>query len=92
MNYLVKAENITLLKKVYTALHSKLKEIMPGCSPYLHKDINTIMIEQGKFYGQDYSKNTFQEHIYWYIRDDGDLSLLIDTLTGNTLNNTYPIF
>lgn len=93
MNYLVKAATRELLIKLYLQLGEAREEIMgSGCNPLNNKDINTIMIEECLFYGQNYSDFAYKDYIYLFIVDESDLFIVLSKLHIDTLNNTYPIF
>lgn len=93
MNYLVKAANHGLLIDFYLKLGEKLEERMgSSCNPMNNEYINTIMVEEDSFYGQNYSDFAYKDHIYLFIVDESDLLIVLSKLHIDTLNNTYPIF
>ncbi len=93
MNYLVKAANHGLLIDFYLKLGEKLEERMgSSCNPMNNEDINTIMVEEDLFFGQNYPSSSFSDSVYLFIANESDLFTVLSRLHIDELNNTYPIF
>lgn len=95
MKYLIKASSLELLQKIYSLLSDldfPKVTMSENCSPFNNHNINTIMINEEGFYGQDFNGIHYSNHKYIFIKNESGMSELLIELGIEVIVNNYEIY